>query len=124
LGSYYIFLQPHGQSLVGGGLYDPTSQQLNSFRQAIDRDPAAFRQIVRARDFVQFFGTVEGARLKTTPKGYDRYHPANDLLQLKQVLALRRFQDEEVLAPDFANRVVATCWAMRPFLRYLDVVLA
>jgi uncharacterized protein (TIGR02453 family) len=121
---YYISLEPHGQSMVAGGLYDPTPEQMDRFRQAIDRDAAAFRQIVQAPDFVEVFGAVEGARLKTVPKGYDREHPAIDLLQLKQILAMRRFQDEEVLAPDFAGRVVAACWAMRPFLKHLDTLLA
>ncbi len=121
---YYISLQPHGQSMVAGGLYDPTPQQLDRFRQAVDRDAAAFRQIVQAPDFVEVFGAVEGARLKTAPKGYDRDHPAIDLLQLKQIFVMRRYSDEEVLAPDFAGRVVADCWAMRPFLKYLDGVLA
>lgn len=121
---YYISLQPHGQSMVAGGLYNPTPQQLDRFRQAIDQDAAAFRQIAQAPDFVEVFGAVEGVRLKTAPKGYDRDHPAIDLLQLKQILVMRRFSDEDVLAPDFANRVMATCWAMRPFLKYLDTVLA
>jgi uncharacterized protein (TIGR02453 family) len=121
---YYISLEPHGQSMVAGGLYDPTPEQLDRFRQAIYRDAAAFRQIAHAPGFVEVFGAVEGARLKTAPKGYDRDHPAIDLLQLKQILAMRRFQDEDVLAPDFAGRVVAACWAMRPFLKYLDALLA
>ena len=121
---YYISLQPHGQSMVAGGLYDPTSQQLDRFRQAIDRDAAVFRQITQAPDFVEVFGAVEGVRLKTAPKGYDRQHPAIDLLQLKQILAMRQFTDQEVVAPDFAGRVVAACWAMRPFLKYLDGALA
>lgn len=120
---YYISLQPRGQSMVGGGLYDPTPEQLDRFRRAIDRDAAGFRQIVQAPDFVAVFGAVEGARLKTAPKGYDRDHPAIDLLQLKQILATRQFTDEEVLAPDFAGRVVAACRAMRPFVKYLDGVL-
>jgi uncharacterized protein (TIGR02453 family) len=121
---YYISLQPHGQSMVAGGLYNPTPQQLDRFRQTIDQDAAAFRQVTQALAFIEVFGAVEGERLKTAPKGYDRDHPAIDLLQLKQILAMRRFSDEEVLAPDFAGRVVAACWAMRPFLRYLDTLLA
>lgn len=121
---YYISLQPHGQSMVAGGLYNPTPQQLDRFRQAVDRDAAAFRQITQAPAFVEVFGAVEGERLKTAPKGYDRDHPAIDLLQLKQILAMRRFSDEEVLAPAFAGRVVGACWAMRPFLKHLDTLLA
>ena len=121
---YYISLQPHGQSMVAGGLYNPTPQQLDRFRQAIDQDAAAFRQVTQAPAFIEVFGAVEGERLKTSPKGYDRDHPAIDLLRLKQILAMRRFSDEEVLAPAFAGRVVAACWAMRPFLKHLDTLLA
>ena len=117
---YYVSVGPQGQSLVAGGLYDPTPEQLQRFRQAIDRDAAAFKQITGAKDFVAAFGAVAGDRLKTAPKGYDREHPEIGLLQLKQITALHRFSEPEVLADDFAERVVIACRALRPFLDYLN----
>jgi uncharacterized protein (TIGR02453 family) len=120
---YYISIEPRGQSLVAGGLYNPTPQELNRFRQAIDNDAATFKALTRARDFADAFGAVEGERLKTAPKGYDREHPEIGLLQLKQITAMHRFSEEEVLSSDFTDRVVAVCRAMKPFLDYLNGVL-
>lgn len=120
---YYLSLQPHGQSMVAGGLYAPTPKQLDQFRQAIHTNPAPFKKLIRAKAFVEAFGTVEGERLKTAPKGYDREHPELALLQLKQITVIHRFTDREVLAPDFARQAVAQCRAMRPFLNYLKDTL-
>jgi uncharacterized protein (TIGR02453 family) len=119
---YYVSIQPHGQSLLGGGLYMPTPEQLYYFRQAIDRDAAKFKRLISAQEFIAAFRGVSGERLKTAPKGYDRSHPEIELLQFKQVTVIRRFSDEEVLADDFSGQVVSLCHAMRPFLDYLSVV--
>jgi uncharacterized protein (TIGR02453 family) len=120
---YYVSIAPHGQSLVAGGLHDPTPAQLDRFRQAIDRDPAPFKKVTGAKAFVDTFGAVEGERLKTAPKGYDREHPEIALLQLKQILAMHALSDEEVLAPDFVDQVITVCRAMKPFLDYLNRLL-
>ncbi|MGD0751184.1 MAG: DUF2461 domain-containing protein [Anaerolineales bacterium] len=120
---YYVSIQPHGQSLVAGGLYMPGAEQLERFRQAIAQHAATFKRITGAKDFVEQFGKIEGERLKTAPKGYDRSHPEIELLQLKQVTVLHHFPDQEVLAGDFPEKVVVVCRAMKPFLNYLDKVL-
>ena len=120
---YYISVGPQGASMVAGGLYSPTPAQLGRFREAVAADAAPFRGVLGAADFVATFGTVEDNRLKTAPRGYDRDHPQIDLLRLKQVVAWRRFADQEVLAPDFTTQVLAACGALRPFLRYLDAIL-
>ena len=116
---YYIGVEPHGQSIVAGGLYAPTPEQLNRFRQAIDEDAATFKKVTHAKDFVEVFGEIDGDRLKTAPKGYDRAHPELALLQLKQITAVHRFSDQEVLAPAFVGQVIVACRAMRLFLDYL-----
>ena len=120
---YHISVGPGGHSIVAGGLYMSTPEQLARFRRAIDQDAAAFKKVVGARAFVQTFGSVEGERLKTAPQGYDRAHPEIELLQLKQVTAVHRFTDAQVTEPEFPQQVVVTCGAMRPFLDYLNEVL-
>ena len=120
---YYVSIQPHGQSMIAGGLYMPTPQQLDRFRQAVDRHAATLKRITSAKVFVEQFGKIEGERLKTAPKGYDRAHPEIELLQLKQVTVLHHFSDQEVLAGDFPDKAITACRAMKPFLNYLDDVL-
>jgi uncharacterized protein (TIGR02453 family) len=120
---YYLHLAPQDQSMVAGGWYDPTPEQLNRFRQAVDQDAAALKTILNAPAFVEAFQTIDGERLKTAPKGYDRAHPDIDLLQLKQITVIRRFSDQAVTGPAFTEQVISTCQAIRPFLNYLDGIV-
>jgi uncharacterized protein (TIGR02453 family) len=120
---YYISIEPQGRSMVAGGLYMPTPEQLTRFRQAIDRDAAQLKKITRAKPFVDHFGAIEGERLKTAPQGYDRAHPDIELLRLKQVTVLHHFADKEIVAQEFHAQVVTVFRAMKPFLNYLDDIL-
>jgi uncharacterized protein (TIGR02453 family) len=123
LSGYYLSLAPQGQSMVAGGLYDPTPAQLNQFRQAIDMDAETYKKVTAAKDFVEVFGGVEGELLKTTPKGYEKTHPEISILKLKQIMVVHHYSDQEVQASDFLDQVVAACWAMKPFLKYLNEII-
>jgi uncharacterized protein (TIGR02453 family) len=121
---YYVSVEPHGHSMVAGGLYDPMPEQLEQFRRTIARDARAFKRVTQHKGFVTAFGEVQGDRLKTAPKGYDRAHPEIALLQLKQITAYHSFSDEAVLANDFREQVIYACRVLRPFLDVLnDIVL-
>lgn len=116
---YYVSIEPRDRSMAAGGLYSPTPAQLEQFRRAIAADAAAFRRVTHAKAFVETFGEVEGERLKTVPRGYDRDHAEIALLRLKQVTVVHRYSDRQVRAGDFFEGVVGACRAMRPFLNYL-----
>ena len=120
---YYVSIGPLGQSMVAGGLYSPTTEQLSRFREAIVDDASGFKEIIQAKEFIEAFGEIEGERLKTAPRGYDRDHPEIDLLRLKQITAVHRFTEREVREDDFKRQVVSLCRAMKPFLSYLNVTL-
>ena len=117
---YYVSLEPQGNSLIAGGWYMPDPQHLARFRQAIDRDARDLKKIMRAKAFVEYFGTIAGEKLKTAPQGYARDHPEIELLRLKQITVMQHVSDEDVLAANFPRRVVTVCRAMRPFLDFLD----
>jgi uncharacterized protein (TIGR02453 family) len=36
--TYYLHLEPHGASMIAGGLHEPDSAQLSRFREAIEHD--------------------------------------------------------------------------------------
>jgi uncharacterized protein (DUF2461 family) len=67
---------------------------------------------------------LNGDELKTAPSGYDRDHPAIDLIRKKQLIISREFKDKEVLDPGFVKEVVKTFEAMRPFFDYMSEVLS
>jgi uncharacterized protein (TIGR02453 family) len=82
---YHFAIQPHGRSLIASGMWEPSTEQLSRFRHAIDQDAAEFKKITNAKAFIDFFGGIEGEKLKTAPQGYDRTHPEIELLY-KQIL--------------------------------------
>lgn len=116
----YIHIEPGGHSFVANGLYEPDKDQLERVRQHIAEDAGSLRAILAAPDFVRWFGAMEGDQLKTAPQGYDREHPAIDLLRYKQFLALHHMTDAEVVQEGLAERVIAARDAMQPFMNWLN----
>jgi len=120
---YHIAVGPHGQSMIAGGLYMPTAEQLAKFRQAIDQDATELKTIAHDTTFTHALGTIEGEKLATAPQGFSRTHPEIELLKLKQVVVVHHFADTDVVVPDFFDQAVNVCHAMKPFLDYLNRVL-
>jgi uncharacterized protein (TIGR02453 family) len=119
---YHLHLQPHNESLIAGGLYMPSPEQLAMFRMAIDRDAAPFKDILKEKEFKKYFGSLEGERLKTVPQGYSADHPEIELLRFKQAVVVHHLSDETVLAPAFGSHSIKVFKAMKPFLDYLNSI--
>ena len=122
--SYYFHLEPDGLSMLAGGLYDPSSTQLHKIRSAIAEDAKPLKRILARPDFVRHFGSLSGESLKTAPQGYDREHPALELLRMKQFIAVRSLSDREVAAAGLVPQALEAFAAMKPFLVYLEKTLA
>lgn len=121
-GGYYLNIEP-GKSFVGGGFWEPNKEDLLRIRKEIALDDSELRQIIHDPTFVQLFGGLMGEELKTAPKGFDKEHPAIDLLRKKQFLVMRSFTDEELVQPNFINEVIQTFEGMKPFFDYMSEVL-
>lgn len=84
---------------AGGGLYEPTRDQLARARAAIDEQPlsaAELREILATATARGF--EIAGPSLKTAPRGYDKNHPSIELLRLKHFAVLRRLPTEATRA--------------------------
>ncbi|NVK63821.1 MAG: DUF2461 domain-containing protein [Flavobacteriales bacterium] len=122
-GGYYFHIQPEGQSFIGGGFWAPNKEDLLRIREEIATDASELRDILADPVFISTFGELQGEQLKTAPKGFPKDHPDIDLLRYKQFIFSKNFSDEEVLAPDFLDRVNDTFKAMRPFFDFMSEVL-
>jgi uncharacterized protein (TIGR02453 family) len=116
--AYYIQIQP-GESMIAGGEYMPSPDNLKAIRRYIAAHGDQLRQILASESFVKYFGAMEGERLKTAPKGYSMDHPYIDLLQYKQFLAAHPLTDEQVLSDDLSAYIIEVCQALKPFVGYL-----
>lgn len=121
-GGYYFHIEP-GNTVIAGGFYAPNSADLQRIREEMAYDAAPLRKILSSKSFTGTFGTLQGEQLKTNPRGYDKTHEAGDLLRYKQFLLIRKFTDEEVLAPGFFNEANRTFRNMRPFFDYMSELL-
>lgn len=121
-GGYYFHIE-QGNSFVAGGFFGPVPADLKLIRDDIAFDPAPLQKIIKNKTFIACFGTLQGEQVKTAPKGYPADHAAIELLRFKQYLLIRKFTDEEVMAPSFLEEANKTYIAMRPFLDYMTEVL-
>lgn len=121
-GGYYLNVEP-GKSFVGGGFWEPNKDDLLRIRKEIALDDSELREIITNPVFVKAFGGLVGEELKTAPKGFDKEHPAIDLLRKKQFLVMRSFTDEEMIQPGFIKEVIQTFEVMKPFFDYMSEVL-
>lgn len=122
-GGYYFHIQPGNQSFIGGGFWNPDKEDLQRIREEIAADPTEMQDILANADFIKTFGSLRGEQLKTAPKGFDKEHPAIDLLRYKQFIFGRNFTDKEVIQPNFLDQVNQTFRTMRPFFDYMSDVL-
>jgi uncharacterized protein (TIGR02453 family) len=121
-GGYYFHIEP-GNSFVAGGFWAPNPQDLKRIRDDIAFDATPLRKIVKTKLFVATFGVLQGAQLKTTPKGFDAADEAIDLLRYKQFLLIRKFTDKEVINDAFLKEASQAFKNMRPFFDYMSEVL-
>ncbi|MPS65822.1 MAG: TIGR02453 family protein [Chryseobacterium sp.] len=121
-GGYYIQLEP-GNSFVGGGFWGPDAKDLLRIRKEFEISTAEIEKITSDDTFIKYFGEIKGDAVKTAPRGFDKDHPAINLIRKKQYVVMRKFTDKEVLSDGFQKEAVLTLLAMRPFFDYMSEVL-
>ncbi|MBL4709869.1 MAG: DUF2461 domain-containing protein [Flavobacteriales bacterium] len=117
-GGYYFCIEP-GNSMIGGGFYQPNTDDLNLIRKQIAMDPSPLRDIIDSKAFKSHFGELLGEQLKTAPRGFEKDDPNIDLLRYKSFYVFKAFSDEEVLAPDFEAQVIKVYKAIQPFFQVM-----
>jgi uncharacterized protein (TIGR02453 family) len=122
-GGYYLHIEENA-TFVGGGFWEPNKEYLLRIRKELAIDASELREIIEQKEFIKYFGSLEGEELKTAPRDFDKNHPNIDLIRKKQYLVTRKFTNKEVLSPEFEKEVIATFKAMRPFFNYMSDVLS
>ncbi|MCB0668645.1 MAG: DUF2461 domain-containing protein [Saprospiraceae bacterium] len=116
---YYIHLEP-GASMLAGGAYVPESKWLRAIREKIYSETKEFKKILNGKSFKDFFGEIQGEKLKRAPKDFPADHPEIELLKQKSFLATHEVKDKEVLATDFLKHAGKAFKALFPFDAFLN----
>lgn len=116
---FYVHIQPEN-SFLAAGLYWPDVDQLRQVRNELAFFLEDFQQIIRDwNGAYQLDRTPENA-LKTSPKGFEKDHPALEFLQLKSFTVTHKLSDKDVLAPDFIEQTTAHFKRLAPFVAFLN----
>jgi len=118
---YYLHIEPGGNSFLAGGVYRPESKILKAIREGIDYDADSLREIIGSTSFKKQFGDLGGSKVKTSPRGYAKDHPAIDLLRHKDFLMNRNLKDVELSADDFVEKALKVFADMVPLNNYLNL---
>ncbi len=122
-GGYYLHLQPNNESFIAAGFWDPEKEDLFRIRKEFETDDTQIRKIVSDKYFKKVWGKFEGVELKTAPKGFDKEHPAIDLIRKKQFIFTKKYTDNAVLADGFFEDVNTSFKAIRPYFDYMSEIL-
>jgi uncharacterized protein (TIGR02453 family) len=117
---YYFHIEP-GASIMAGGAYTPPAPWLSVIREKISDSPEEFLKITSDKNFIKYFKSLDGEKLKTAPKGYPKDHPQIELLKYKSYLVVNEAPDKLVLSRDYIDHVVNVFKAIKPLNDFLNV---
>ncbi|MEZ4792855.1 MAG: DUF2461 domain-containing protein [Gelidibacter sp.] len=122
-GGYYLHLQPNNESFIAAGFWEPANEDLLRIRKEFELDDKEIRKITSNKTFKDIWGDFVGDELKTAPKGFDKEHPAIDLIRKKQYIFTKKHTDKAVVSDGFIEDVNASFKAIRPYFDYMSEVL-
>jgi uncharacterized protein (TIGR02453 family) len=117
---YYFHIEPGNNSMIAGGAYMPPTPWLTSIRENIGENGDRLLKIITDKGFTDYFGDLEGEKLKTAPKGFPKDHKYIELLKMKSYLAARTINDNEVLGAGCYDLVLKGAGIMKPLNDFLN----
>lgn len=123
---YYVHLEK-GASFIAGGLYCPEAEDLKKVRKEIAYFHEDLEAILEEKNFKKEFVDFdrnEKNTLKNPPRGYEKEHPAIELLKLKSFESSQRFDIAEVSKKDFVVTMSKKLIALKPLNEFINRALA
>lgn len=122
---YYIHLEK-GASFIAGGLYCPEADDLKKIRKEIAFFYDDLEEILDEKSFKKEFGDFareEKNTLKNPPRGYEKEHPAIDLLKLKSFESAQKIDYTAATKKDFVTVMSQKLIVLKPLNDFLNRAL-
>jgi uncharacterized protein (TIGR02453 family) len=123
---YYVHIE-NGASFIAGGLYCPEASDLKKMRKEIAYFHDDLEEILKEKTFktvFQDFDRNEKNTLKNPPRGYEKDHPAIELLKLKSFESSHKFDISEVTKKDFVATMSKKLIALKPLNDFINRALS
>ncbi|MFV8353535.1 DUF2461 domain-containing protein [Flavobacterium sp. XS2P14] len=122
---YYIHLE-NGSSFIAGGLYCPEANDLKKMRKEIAYFHEDLEAILNEKEFKKEFNDFdrdEKNTLKNPPRGYEKEHPAIDLLKLKSFESSQKINFSSAGTKDFVTTVCKKLILLKPLNDFINRAL-
>jgi uncharacterized protein (TIGR02453 family) len=122
---YYVHLAKSG-SFIAGGLYCPEAEDLKKVRKEIAYFHEDLEEILNNKNFKAAFGDFDRNEtnvLKNPPRGYEKEHPAIELLKLKSFETSQKFDIAEVTKEDFVAKMSKKLIVLKPLNDFINRAL-
>ena len=122
---YYIHLE-NGSSFIAGGLYCPEANDLKKMRKEIAYFHEDLEEILNEKEFKKEFNDFdrdEKNTLKNPPRGYEKEHPAIDLLKLKSFESSQKINFSTAGTKDFVTTVSKKLILLKPLNDFINRAL-
>ena len=123
IAGYYVHIQPK-ESFIAAGIYMPQAKELNAIRQEINFNHKALRKILDNKSFREFWGGLMDDQLKTMPRGFEKDHPAADLLKYKSIVVTKKLSDKEVISDGLPIKIAEALSSAIPFVHFINEALS
>jgi uncharacterized protein (TIGR02453 family) len=108
---------------IGGGIYMPSSTELNAIRAGIAADHRKFHRVVTAPGFRAAVGGLGGDQLTRVPRGYLKDHPAADYLRHKQFIGGREYPADFAVSRRFYPELLSVFRGIAPLVSFLNTAI-
>lgn len=122
---YYVHIEK-GASFIAGGFYAPEAEDLKKVRKEIAFFHDDLEAILNEPNFKREFDDFsrnEKSVLKNPPRGYEKDHPAIELLKLKSFETIQKFDISEVSQKDFVSKMSKKLILLKPLNDFINRAL-
>jgi len=108
---------------IGGGMYMPSTSDLQAIREEIATTHPRLHRVVTSPAFTRAVGEMTGERLTRVPRGYAKDHPAAHYLQFKQFLGSCEYEASFATSRRFYPELLRVFKAVTPLVQFLNQTL-
>jgi uncharacterized protein (TIGR02453 family) len=118
---YYLHIEPDN-CFVGGGVYNPQSDQLKKIRQEIHYAFDEWTVIINDKTFKKIFpsGINNSGILTRTPKEFDEASQASEFLRMKGFYTMEKLKDKEIISIDTFDKINYCFKTTKPLVDFLN----
>ncbi len=120
--AFYFSIAPESIE-VAGGIYMPDRDVLLAVRQHIAENHKQFRATFSSPKVRRLLGDLQGESVSRVPKGFDKEHPAADLIRRKHYLLDTNLDPKLATTPKLCSELATRIEAMMPFVEFLNLPL-